>query len=273
MTDTFTLDEVPEIHLERAPLAKVITQVRYSRTPGLVTDEGEDRIAGLLPRYPVRRQGISGQWEFGIGPDGAQTLQAGNSVTRILSDTDDQWRISLTESSVSLETSAYESRADFCQRTYEILSALSAVSLPPVVDRVGLRYIDRFSGESISEVPGYFSPTLKMLHGHIGEGLNLEYSVSDSVIKISRNVNLQVKSGLLPPMGGFDPALAPIPEPSWVLDLDIYTTQGGMAFDPDQLYETTERFAGIIHSFFRFATTDEFISSHRKMESASAEAK
>ena len=52
MTRPFTLDPVQEVPLAGAPLVKVLTQVRFSRAPDLVTDGGEERLAALLPRYP-----------------------------------------------------------------------------------------------------------------------------------------------------------------------------------------------------------------------------
>src|SRR5690348_16045622 len=50
---------VDEVRLYRAPLAKVVMPVQYSRTPQLVTDDAEALIADALRRYPVRRRQIT----------------------------------------------------------------------------------------------------------------------------------------------------------------------------------------------------------------------
>jgi hypothetical protein len=73
---------------------------------------------------------------------------------------------------------------------------------------------------------------------------------------------LQVRSGLLPAGGGFDPALPVLPEPSWVHDMDVYTVQAGFAFDEDDLTLRLRRYAEAAYAFFRFATTDAFQDEH-----------
>ena len=48
----FSLDPVPEIHLARAPLEKVLTQVQFSLTPGLVSEAGEEGLAAERVAVP-----------------------------------------------------------------------------------------------------------------------------------------------------------------------------------------------------------------------------
>jgi uncharacterized protein (TIGR04255 family) len=178
------------------------------------------------------------------------------SPLKIFSETTGTWQVTLTETSVALETTEYHTRDDFCERAHEVLRAVAGVALPPVVDRVGLRYIDRLTGDHVGRVKEYVVPQLHVLHGAVGGSLVLEHSVSDSLIRISDDERLQVRSGMLPPNGSFDPALAPLPEQTWVLDLDVFTVQGGFAFDPNELASRLRRYADHAYSFFRFATTD-----------------
>jgi hypothetical protein len=91
----------------------------------------------------------------------------------------------------------------------------------------------------------------------------VHHSVTDSLIEISETERLQVRSGLLPAGGGFDPALPVLPQPSWVLDMDVYTIQAGFAFDEDDLTLRLRRYAEAVYAFFRFATTDAFQDEHR----------
>ena len=48
----FSVTPVDEVRLYRAPLAKVVMQVQYSRTPQLVTDGAEGLIAEALGGIP-----------------------------------------------------------------------------------------------------------------------------------------------------------------------------------------------------------------------------
>jgi hypothetical protein len=55
----FSVTPVDEVRLYRAPLAKLLMQVQYSRTPQLMTEGAEALIAEALARYPVRRRQIT----------------------------------------------------------------------------------------------------------------------------------------------------------------------------------------------------------------------
>jgi uncharacterized protein (TIGR04255 family) len=265
-TPKFSLAPVNEVHLDRAPLARVLMQVQYSRTPQLVTDSAEALIAETLGRYPVRRRQVTA----GVVPDvmiNGQQLQLPGSITPgvalSLSDPKGLWRVTFTETVVSLETSDYSTRDDFCDRSAEIFAAIASVALPPVVDRVGIRYIDRLTGAAVEEVPTYVIPELATLVTRVEPPLRLHHSIIESQIEIGTNERMLVRSGLLPAGVGFDPALPPVDEPSWVLDMDVFTTQAGYAFEPDQLSQQLHHYAETVYAFFRFATTEAFQNAYR----------
>jgi uncharacterized protein (TIGR04255 family) len=256
----FTLAPIEEISLAGGSLAKVLTQVRFSRTPTLVTDEAELRLAELLPRYPVRRAGQTIDVALGAAPGEVdQKIQP----VRIFADTAQAWQITVTETAVALETTAYMSREDFCTRARELFDAVVQVSVPPLVDRVGLRYVDRFAESLLDRLNDYVIPPLRVLHGIMGEGLSLEHSVSDSQIVLGDDERLKVRSGLLPPGGVFDPVLSPVSSPSWLLDLDVFTLRAGFSFEPEALDQRLRRYADHVHSFFRWAVTEAFINEFR----------
>jgi uncharacterized protein (TIGR04255 family) len=256
----FTLESVAEVHLPRAPLAKVLTQVQFSRTPALTSAELEEGLARALAPYPVRRQGLATGIALAIGASGGPLPlpQPPPTAVRIFAEAAGTWQVTITETSVALETSGYDSRDDFCDRAQVVLAAVASVAEPPVVDRVGLRYVDRLRGDQLRRINEYVVPQLRILHGSVGEGLSLVHSVSDTLVRIGENEMMQIRSGLLPPNGSFDPALPPMAEPTWVLDLDVFTVQGGFAFDPSSLSDRLRRYADHAYSFFRFATTDAF---------------
>lgn len=264
-TAPFSPASVPEIPLAGGPLARVLTQVRFSRTPDLVTDEAEQRLAEILPQYPVRRAGTT--IDVAIGAALGDVQQKVRPV-RIFASAAQDWRITVEESAVALETTAYESREDFCTRAREILDAVARVSAPPVVDRVGLRYVDRFEEHLLDRLEEYIIPPLKILYGYIGVKGTLVHSVSDSDILLGDNERLKVRSGFLPPGGVFDPALPPVPAASFLLDLDVFTEQGGLAFDPEALDERLRRYADHVHSFFRWTVTETFINEFQATNTA-----
>jgi uncharacterized protein (TIGR04255 family) len=262
----FSLRPVDEVRLYRAPLAKVLMQVQYSRTPQLVTDAAEALMADALGRYPVRRRQITA----GVVPDvmvNGQQLQLPGGITPgvalAFSDPKSAWQVTVTETAVALETSEYSTREDFCSRAAEIFAAIASVVLPPVVDRVGIRYIDRLTGDAVAKVPEYVLPQISGLVGSVASPLSLHHSFTQSQIEIGDGERMLVRSGLLPPGGAFDPALPAAAVESWVLDMDVFTWQAGFAFEPDELTQRLRRYAETVYAFFRFATTEAFQDAHR----------
>jgi len=260
----FSVTPVDEVRLYRAPLAKVVMQVQYSRTPQLVTDGAEGLIAEALGRYPVRRRQITAAPNVVVN---GQQLQLPGSLTPgvalSFSDPKSTWQVTVTEAAVALETTDYSTRDDFCARAAEIFAAVASAALPPVVDRVGIRYIDRLTGDALDKVPMYVIPGLSALVGHVDSPLVLNHSITESQIEIDAGERMLVRSGLLPPGGAFDPALPAVPEQSWILDMDVFTTQAGFPFDADELIQRLERYAETAYAFFRFATTEAFQEAHR----------
>lgn len=262
----FSVTPVDEVRLYHAPLAKVLMQVQYSRTPQLVTDGAEALIAEALGRYPVRRRQVTASFVPDVLING-QPLQVPGSITPgvalSFSDPTGTWQVTVTETAVAMETTEYSTRDDFCDRAAEIFAAIASVVLPPVVDRVGIRYIDRLIGDALVKVPTYVLPELSGLAGCVDWPLALHHSITESQIEIGAGECMRVRSGLLPPGSAFDPALPALPEPSWILDTDVFTTQAGFAFDPDELTQRLRCFAEITYAFFRFATTEAFQEAYR----------
>lgn len=262
----FSLKPVEEVQLHRAPLAKVLMQVQYSRTPQLATDGAEALIAKTLGRYPVRRRQVTADMVPNVVINGQQLQLPGGitpGVAFLFSDPKGAWQTTVTETAVALETTDYSTRDDFCDRAGEIFGALASVALPPVVDRVGIRYIDRLTGPTVEQVPSYVIPELGALVGCVEAPLWLHHSITESQIEIGPNERVLVRSGLLPAGSSFDPALQPVGEPSWVLDMDVFTTQASFAFEPDELTHRLRRYAETVYSFFRYATTTAFQEAHR----------
>ena len=265
MDRTLSLSTLPEVQLVAPPLAKVVMQVRYSLTAALTTEAAEFALSELLSRYPVRRRDIGAPMQFLLVP-GPPQLGRQETVLQFES-ADGTWRTSVSESAVSLETSAYENRADFISRCVELFEAVAQVALPPIVDRVGLRYVDRLTGDDLARLPQYVVAPLRGLAGSLAPDLVLQHSITDSVITFDGDSAMQLRSGLLPPQTSFDPLLVGIPEPSWLLDMDAYSLRGGSPFDVAQLRTRLTRYAEAAYSCFRYAMTDTFQTQYKQESS------
>lgn len=246
-----------EVPLPNAPLVRVLTQIRF---PEILAVEQKDFVAGfqevLRGTYPVLRQ--EQVVTATLAPNGLPQFKPENAWR--FNDLKSEWRISLSPTFVSLETLKYVSRTDFIDRLGFVLSALDAHVKPQLIDRIGVRYVDRLEGEAYQRMSEFLDPSIL---GILGTPLrdNVTHSLSESLFHLDRG-DLLARWGSLPPEQTFDPAvMPPIPEKSWVLDLDMFSTSP-MSFDVSQVQDTVKAYAERIHAFFRWATTDAFLKHY-----------
>lgn len=245
-----------EIPLPNAPLVRVIAQVRF---PQVLSIEKREFVApfqeDLRPRYPIlrneRTQGVV------FGPQGASATTP-QTIWRF-ADEDSNWRVSLAPDFAAIETTAYESRKDFLERFEAVVRALAAHVSPRIIDRLGVRYIDRITGHAVQgietlvnrDVLGVAATALRS---------NAVQSLSESVFSVPEiGAQLLARWGLLPKGGTVDPAaIEPTDEPSWILDLDMFRS-GPRQFDCGEVVRDAEHFAERTYAFFRWAVTEDFL--------------
>lgn len=254
--ELFSLNRLNEVPLEGGPLKQVVTQIQHSQTAELVSEAGEAAIAAELLEYPVRRR-IN---NIGVSPTGQTVEQIG----RTLSDVAGSWVVTLTENSISLQTTDYSSRDDFCSRAQSIFDAVQRVAPPPVVDRVGLRYINRIEESDFGKLDDYLNPRLMVLANATGDGMTLRHSISESLIELEPDDQLQIRTGMLPPGAAFTPGVEGSEGVSWTLDMDVFSGASPIYFQPDGLVRLLRRYSEHAYSFFRWATTESLHDRYRR---------
>jgi uncharacterized protein (TIGR04255 family) len=256
LTGAFTDEEVPRYHLPRAPLVRVIAQARFPKQPELASADGIASLRDALRHdYPIlREERVMG---IVINTDGVTTQPEPNPVWR-LQDPNAEWQVSVSDSFVALDTSAYDNRSHFCARVNQLIEAVHATCNPIVLDRLGLRYIDRFqANDEIANLPRWLRP-------EVLSGLGLQ-SDTASVQQVLCQTNLNLADAqaiarwaLLPPSAIIDPAVPVVPTQSWILDLDVFRAET-VPFDPSAISELTTRLAHHAYRFFLWAITPEFL--------------
>ena len=93
MNRTLSLAPVEEQLLVDPPLAKTVMQIRYSLTPGLVTDEAERVLGDALGRYPVRRRIVAASLHGFVG----QQLVPRQETTLQFGSTNGAWTVAISE--------------------------------------------------------------------------------------------------------------------------------------------------------------------------------
>ncbi len=245
-------DEVP---LNPAPLIHVIAQVRF---PPILSIEDSSFVApfqeAIREQYPIlQSEKIDG---FIIGSQGL--IPTDPQMIWRFADAEANWRVSLTSNSISLDTVAYLSRKDFIARLENVLKAIELHIKPQLVERFGLRYVDRIVNQDIKDISKLVRPEIAgILATEIGG--NIHQTINESLFYLpERKEQIIAHWGLIPAHATIDPVVEPIEEPSWILDLDMSLSEQ-RTFNVEELLSETQQFSERIYTFFRWAVTDEFL--------------
>ena len=257
---------IDDVRLDRAPLARVLMQIRYPRLASLaVAGHVADRVASALAEvgYPI----LSEQQEMSIAitPDGVVPTPGGGRLLQLRSP-DEVWQVTFGAEFIALHTSAYIDRNDFMKRTIAVIDIFSEVVKPPFAERIGFRYVNRIEGPDRLELPRLIrSQVLGGLAVPPG-GAQLAHSINESVYSLadrgpdgSVTDGLQARWGLLPPGATLDPSLPPSSEESWVLDLDSVRV-AKRPFEASGIEQEIRELSVRAYRYFRWIVTDHFIS-------------
>ena len=89
-------------------------------------------------------------------------------------------------------------------------------------------------------------------------GSRAVHALCESMFELD-DARLLARCGRLPPGATIDPAaIEPTNDPSWILDLDMFSAVA-VPFSVDRLVQDASRFAERIYTFFRWAVTNEFL--------------
>lgn len=254
----FTTSAPREVWLPKAPLVRVVTRINF---PVVVSIGKPEFIApfqeALRGVYPVLRPEQALGLVFSSVAGTPPTPQT--QTTWRFSQPDNLWRVALAPNFLAIETTAYESRDDFVQRAKLVVDALGEHVNPQVVDRIGLRFIDRVVGTPLNSLAKYVRPeVVGMLTSEVAS--NVQHAMTECLFALPEDkAQLLARWGRVPPNATVDPAaLDAIQEPSWILDLDMFSKESS-AFTPNGVLERISLYAERIYAFFRWAVTDDFL--------------
>lgn len=256
--DPFVAPLSSEVPLSDAPLVRVIAQLRF---PEILSVEQRGFVApfqeAIRNTYPVLRQ----EQTQGIllSPDGS-AAQAKPLIAWRFNDIEGHWRVSLTPEFLALETTKYVSRSDFFGRLKLLVEALDEHIGPSQLDRLGVRYIDRITGDAVDDITKLVRPEVRGITGTIA-AKHAVHAISESMFELP-NARVLARWGCLPPGATVDPAaIEPDAEKSWILDLDMFS-DAPMPFVVEHVVAEAQRYAERIYTVFRWAVTDDFLARY-----------
>jgi uncharacterized protein (TIGR04255 family) len=248
-----------------SPLVLTLCQINFNVRPN-IRDESiiQDFHAAIAEDYPVSNSIQQVEAEFEIGGSNNQGgMRSDTRQTTIwqFSDPSEDWIVSLSANSVSLQTRRYQRFEEFGSRLLMVLNTLFSMTKPIVVQRIGLRYIDEIVRPDAdwknvirSEALGLIrvdpfreaaqqSIQLLTLQSN-GSTINVQQGVfpSGSTVTTKRNAVLN-------------------PLPFYLLDIDMFQafeSAAGIRLNPKAMHELISEFHDTASALFRWVTTDEF---------------
>jgi len=246
-----------EIPLAKAPLARVVAQVRF---PEILSVQDRSFVAPfqelIRKEYPIARNDVINT--FVIGPQ----RMVSSTVWRYL-DTTQSWRVSMSDTFLSLETTKYTSRKDFIERFGFLLTALAKTISPSHCARVGIRYVDQVSlpdGESMKDM---LRPEMAGVRDVVGATNHLlsEFEAE------TKEGGVVVRWGHMPADGTHDPDIMPaISTASWFLDVDSYKFDESemFPFEPEKISEVVFGLASRAYTIFLWSVNETFLVKYGK---------
>jgi len=266
LSSPFGDEEVEEVALPDAPLARVVAQIRYRRLSVLATDNGGANAvaAALRQAYPLLNE--AQEVAVTITPEGVSQAPGGGRLWQLRS-VDLNWQVSFGPEFVSLDTSTYTGREDFMARLKTVLTCFADTIAPPFAERIGVRYINRIENVDVDELKELVRPEVLGGLAVPMRTVTLTHSLSEALYNLRPDIlpggvvmdGLQARWGVLPPGAVLDPTLPPVPTPSWVLDLDSFRV-GKADIAADAIADEVRNLAERAYRYFRWVVTPAFLT-------------
>jgi uncharacterized protein (TIGR04255 family) len=255
-TNPLTAAPPPEVPLKDTPLVRVIAQLRF---PPILSIEDTKFVASfqeaIREEYPILQPVQAQNLIF----NSENAVSSSTSTTWCFSDVDRIWRISLANNAVTIDTTKYVSRKEFLSRLEKLLNLLDERFQLSQIERFGMRYIDRVSGQNLHEITSLIKPEMAgIISSDLQEYMQQILHESVFVLPVEEAL-IAARWGIVPRNVTFDPySIEAINEPSWILDLDMSSTKE-QSFNIDSLMQKANSFAARLYTFFRWVVNDEFL--------------
>lgn len=240
------------------PLVRVLTQVRFVPVFDAASEGQVGRFQrALVARYPRASEDVELAIALGLDPSKPPSATPKNLWR--FSDLEGAWRVSLTTDFVTLETSRYEGHQDFFARLNEVVAAVQDHLAPPLVTRVGVRYVQRMDGPAdLGQLRELIRPEVLGISALAGDDAEVRLDLTTAQFGLNGGVVMLGKWGVVPEGFMLDLDVAPVPKSSWLLDLDTFDEAQG-PFEATEINERALDYSRRQYRFFRWAVEPAFL--------------
>ncbi|MEU1413265.1 TIGR04255 family protein [Streptomyces sp. NPDC005731] len=252
-------DPCADVPLREAPLARVLTQLRFEPLAVLESPNAASLFAAEIGQdYPYLEKDT--EINMVIGPGQVSPAMGQTPVWRFRSP-DRATTVSLSNGSLSLETTAYRGNTEFCSALSKLAEALKKVTYVPAYTRLGYRYTNRVTDLAVLQDLSKFvrSEILGVSGAELGRNVTLRHSLAQAAFEFDGTAGLLAQWGEMPPGGTYDPSLPPLEQRSWILDLDAFYQATEVSSNPEHVRTKAISLAASAYRFFRWVVTDDFL--------------
>jgi uncharacterized protein (TIGR04255 family) len=271
--------DVPErVVFTDPPLVLALCQIRFSTMLNVTQAAAVSAFQqAIIDDYPVmaqaHEQSISFQVAGNLAFEQASVQAKSGTVTWQFKDIENTWTVVLTPDFLTLETRAYNDFSDFLNRLEKLVGALAKTIRPLVGLRIGLRYVDEIR-PGHSEWKRVIRPELLGALAVPRLATIADQSFQFMHFRAPDGIGVNVMHGAMPAGTVINPRPGEeAPETVfYLLDTDVYQEfkPGELAIKPRVIREHVERFHEVVSRFFRWAVTEEYMSTLPRVSNGSA---
>lgn len=219
---TFRFPEVDDIRLEKPPLNKVICQVKFPTILKIVEKTPSDFQEIVRNKFPKFESQVGVSIKISAEGFETQAPQPSEKSYRFLSK-DGNEQVTLRSDFYALTDENYTSWKSFYDNLELVHKAVIESYQIPFATRIGLRFINEFSYkntdlETVESLVGIFNPELISL---------MKTECWDNPEELITNITIRDNDDSMKLRIGFKTE----PEPSMLLDIDVYTNEELEEFD------------------------------------------
>jgi uncharacterized protein (TIGR04255 family) len=247
-----------EVPLPRAPLVRVIAQIRFPKVlaigSGPAVAPFQERIRAA---YPTLQEDKIQNVQVNLG---GQTEVRVEPLWRFM-DKSGAWRVSLSSEFLAIETKSYTSRSDFIARFTEVVQALATTLDPKIAIRIGVRYVSRAVAPEYDRLSDLIERPVLGLASYNAFLATQRVLLTEGVFGADEG-ECRMRFGFLPANTIHEPEIMDaVDRPAWICDVDT-SADVQMTFDAGDIKTLAIALAERCYSVFRALVTDEFLRAY-----------
>lgn len=258
VAEPFSDQPLATIALDPPPLVSVLSQVRFVPVFDAATEGQIGRFQrAVASRYPRADKEV----EFSIALAGDPGKPPATVPKRLwrFTDLDGVWRVTLATDFVTLETRVYGGHEEFFARLAEVVGAVEECLAPPLVTRLGSRYIQRLDDpEDLARLGELIRPEVLGACAVPVRTAGVRLNLTTAQYALAGGVSMICRWGVVPPGFLLDVGSENPDRAAWLLDLDTFDERQA-PFDVRSTVTRALEYSRRQYRFFRWAVEPAFL--------------